>query len=130
MTDVDIENAHNIFHVQILQHNQYQGSFIGLMDYCDNRDTWRKMITDAYDLKNNETVRNKKANPKEISKDLIIRVLYEGSVAKWKKAWSITQGTLPTKELKAIHTYICEMNPELFAFCKQNNIAKCKNYNH
>ena len=130
MTDVDIENAHNIFLVQILQHNQYQGSFIGLMDYCDNRDTWRKMITDAYDLKNNETVRNKKANPKEISKDLIFRVLYEGSVAKWKKAWSITQGTLPTKELKAIHTYICEMNPELFAFCKQNNIAKCKNYNH
>ena len=136
MTDVDIENAHNVFLVQILQHNQYQGSFVGLMDYCDNREVWRKEIADAYDLTNNEKVLENEATPKEISKDLIIRVLYGGSVAKWKKKWNITEGTLPTKvshlqkELKAIHAYICEKNPELYEFCKKNNIAKGKDYNH
>ena len=39
-------------------------------------------------LKNNQLI-NDYASPKEIAKNLIIRILYGGDVDKWMKAWEI-----------------------------------------
>ena len=140
MTDVDIENAHNVILVQILQNNNYPKSYVNLQHYCDHREEWRTEIQTAFHLNDNEHVKStdpqKKATPKEIAKDLILRILYGGGITKWKEAWNITQGSLPSKvielekEIASIHSYICDNNPALFDLCKQNNLAKGKDYNH
>ena len=141
MRDIDIENAHNQLLVQLLKHNEYQGEYDMLMDYCDNRDDWRNEIMNAYDLKNNKYAKKQPtdtsyASPKEIAKNLIIRILYGGNVNEWIKAYDIKGGDCPTNiqslvtQLKNIQIWVCKNNPELYELCKKKNLEKKKNYNH
>lgn len=141
MRDIDIENAHNQFLVQILAYNKYDGEYDMLIDYCDKRDKWRTEIINAWDLKNNKYAKLKPteksyATPKEIAKNLVIRLLYGGSVDKWLNAWGIEGGTCPSKiqvlvtQISQIQLWICENNPDLYELCKKKNNEKKKDYNH
>ena len=106
MRDVDIENAHVIMFLQILKANTYQHDLSNLEDYCSNRESWREAIKIAFKLDENKYVKTEndkeKATPKEIAKDLIIRIMYGGSLSKWKKDWEIKEGETPTKVVNLI----------------------------
>ena len=141
MRDVDIENAHNQLLTQILAHNEYEGEYDMLNDYCDNRDAWRNDIINAWDLKNNKYAKLKPtdksyASPKEIAKNLIIRILYGGGLNRWLNAWDIKEGSCPsnihilTAQVSKIQRWICDNNPDLYALCKKKNKEKKKDYNH
>ena len=135
MRDVDIENAHPVLLLQILKHNNYD-NITELEDYCNNREIWRTSIKEAYDLENNHYVKvggdNGKATPKEIAKDLIIRILYGGTLNRWKTEWKINNGICPPKvvkiinDIKNIQEWVCEKNPELFDKCVKVNNDKLK----
>jgi len=141
MRDVDIENAHNQFLVQILRHNKYDGEYDMLIDYCENRENWREDIIIAWNLQNSKYSTlpcsdQSHAKPKEIAKNLIIRILYGGELEQWLKAWDINHGSCPPKiellitQMTKIHKWICLNNPDLFEFCKENNLKMKKDYNH
>ncbi len=141
LRDIDIENCHNVILYQILMHNEYKGEYDMLIDYCNNREKWREEIITAYDLENNKfsklpTTDKRFKKPKELAKNLIIRILYGGGLDKWKEAWNVKDAPTPTKvskiirESKQIQKWVCANNPELFTKCKANNIKKGKDYNH
>ncbi len=140
MRDVDIENAHVIMFLQILKANNYQHDLINLEDYCSNRESWREAIKIAFKLDENKYVKTEndkeKATPKEIAKDLIIRIMYGGSLSKWKKDWEIKEGETPTKvvnlikDIKKMQRWVCDNNPQLYEKCKENNMSIGKDYNH
>lgn len=135
MRDVDIENAHPVLLLQILKHHNYE-NITELDDYCNNREEWRTIIKEAYDLENNYFVKvggdDGKSTTKEIAKDLIIRIMYGGTLNKWKTSWKITTGTCPPKvvklinDIKNIQLWVCEKNPDLFNKCVKVNDDKIK----
>ena len=142
LRDIDIENAHNRFYEQILAHNKYEGEYDMLIDHNENREKWREEIITHFNLENNkfcklETTDKRYKKPKELAKNLIIRILYGGGIDKWKKAFEIPEDTpTPTKVQKLINQtskiqkWVCDNNPELFKKCKESNLKKGKNYNH
>ena len=141
LRDIDIENAHNRFLQQVLKHNDYQGEYDMLIDHNENREKWREEIIIAYDLENNKfaklpTTDKRYKKPKELAKNLIIRILYGGGLEKWKAQFEVKDAPTPTKVSKLIYqTYkiqkwVCYHNPELFEKCKENNKKKKKDYNH
>jgi phage/plasmid-associated DNA primase len=142
LRDVDIENCHNRFLQDILTHNDYKGEFDMLIDHNENREKWREEIITAYNLENNTfcklpTTDKRYKKPKELAKNLIIRILYGGGLKKWKTAWEVPKD-IPTpkkvekliSQTKKIQKWVCYHNPELFEKCKANNIKKGKDYNH
>jgi len=136
MVDVDIENAHLIILLQVLEKNQYEGSYNMVYDYVNNRQKWIDNIATSYKLLDRDDVKKDIKKKKKIGKNLILRITYGGSIKEWRDAWNITTGTDPTEvqklcvEVKGIFKYIREANPELFEFCKAKNIEKKKDYNH
>lgn len=142
LRDIDIENAHNRFLQQILTHNDFKGEYDMLIDHNENREKWREEIITAYNLENNKfaklpTEDKNYKKPKELAKNLIIRILYGGGLKKWKTAFEIPED-IPTpkkvakliSQVYAIQKWVCYHNPELFTKCKANNIKKGKDYNH
>ena len=142
LRDLDVENAHNRLLQQILTHNDYKGDFDMLIDHNENREKWREEIITAYDLENNkfakfEPTDKRYKKPKELAKNLIIRILYGGGLDRWKEAWNIPED-IPTPKKVAklisqvgnIQKWVCYHNQELFKKCKANNIKKGKDYNH
>ena len=142
LRDIDIENAHNRFLQQILTHNDFKGEYDMLIDHNENREKWREEIITAYNLENNKfaklpTEDKRYKKPKELAKNLIIRILYGGGLKKWKTAFEIPED-IPTpkkvakliSQVYAIQKWVCYHNPELFTKCKANNIKKGKDYNH
>ena len=142
LRDIDIENCHNRFLQQILTHNDFKGEYDMLIDHNENREKWREEIITAYNLENNKfaklpTEDKRYKKPKELAKNLIIRILYGGGLKKWKTAFEIPED-IPTpkkvakliSQVYAIQKWVCYHNPELFTKCKANNIKKGKDYNH
>ena len=142
LRDIDIENCHNRLLEQTLTHNDFKGEYDMLIDHNENREKWREEIITAYNLENNKfaklpTEDKRYKKPKELAKNLIIRILYGGGLKKWKTAWEIPED-IPTpkkvakliSQVSAIQKWICYHNPELFKKCKANNIKKKKDYNH
>jgi phage/plasmid-associated DNA primase len=135
LRDIDIENCHNVILYQILKHNEYKGEYDMLIDYCNNREKWREEIITAYDLENNKfakfpTEDKRYKKPKELAKNLIIRILYGGGLNRWKEAWEVKEAPTPTKvsriirESQKIQKWVCANNPELFKKCKEHNLNK------
>ena len=135
LRDIDIENCHNVVLYQILKHNDYKGEYDMLIDYCNNREKWREEIITAYDLENNkfaklETIDKRYKKPKELAKNLIIRILYGGGLDRWREDWEVKDAPTPTKvsriirESQKIQKWVCANNPELFKKCKESNLQK------
>ena len=81
-----------------------------MIDYCENREEWRNEIIIAWDLKNNKYAKlkptdKKYSSPKEIAKNLIIRILYGGGVDRWLKAWEIESSSCPSN----IHILVAQV---------------------
>ena len=142
LRDIDVENAHNRFLQQILTHNDFKGEYDMLIDHNENREKWREEIITTYHLENNKFAKlpptdKRYKKPKELAKNLIIRILYGGGLVKWKTAFEIPED-IPTPKKVAklisqvgnIQKWVCYHNPELFTKCKANNIKKKKDYNH
>lgn len=142
LRDIDIENCHNRLLQQILQHNEYHSEYDMLIDHNENRERWREEIITAYNLENNKfaklpTTDKRYKKPKELAKNLIIRILYGGGIDKWKAQYEVPKDIpTPTKiskltyQIYKIQKWICYNNPDLFKKCKENNIKKGKDYNH
>ena len=52
MVDVDIENAHINLLLQVLKHNEFQGSYSMIEDYVINRQQWIDNIASHYNISN------------------------------------------------------------------------------
>lgn len=142
LRDIDIENCHNRLLQQVLTHNDYKGEFDMLIDHNDNREKWREEIITAYHLENNKFAKlpptdKRYKKPKELAKNLIIRILYGGGIDKWKTAWEVPEEIPAPKNVAKliaqvgnIQKWVCYHNQELFTKCKANNIKKGKDYNH
>ena len=139
MVDIDIENAHIILLLQILIYNNFDGDYDMLEDYVKNRSKWLEEIIDVFKILERKDVKENPKLMKEISKQLIIRILYGGSIEEWLKKWEFDSNFIWNtpccildlqKQIRKIHAYICDANPDLYAYCKQKNIEKHKDYNH
>jgi len=142
MRDIDIECCHPVLLLQVLIHNNYKGSIKYIKDVVENRNKWTDIIAESYklfdhsDVKKEPTHERKLQIVKKLSKTLIIRICYGGSVSEWKKDNFIKEGSMPecvknlVEEVKGIFAFICDSNQDLYKLCKQKNIEKGKDYNH
>ena len=135
MTDIDMENCQPKLLLQILKFNNYKGSFKMLEEYCNNREAFRSIIINAFKLKENKKVKAKEMTEKSMAKQLIIRLMFGGSIAKWKTDNDIKTSFIPKeikgleKEITSIQQFICDSNPEIYEWCESRNLEKGKDYN-
>lgn len=86
--DIDIDNAHPVFMLQLLEYNGYDP--VCLRQYVENREMYFNCLRDAYDLKNHELVIKNYSNFKDIPKNLFIRLMYGGAYEAWLKDFGLS----------------------------------------
>lgn len=141
MTDIDIQNCHPEILNQIVNVNGLDCKY--LSQYCSNRNDFLNDIIDFYTLSDcvyckYQKYHEKYTTPKDIAKNLIIRLLNGGTIDIWMDSYGIElcQSTqLPTisgltTEIKNIQKWICDSNPDLYNLCKDKNESNNKHYNH
>tara|TARA_R100000951_G_scaffold2414_1_gene3799 strand:+ start:1406 stop:4096 length:2691 start_codon:yes stop_codon:yes gene_type:complete len=158
MTDIDIQNCHPELLNQIVNVNGLDCK--NLSHYCSNRTDFLNEIIKFYKLDDcvyckYKTYHEKHTTPKDIAKNLIIRLLNGGTIDIWKDSYGIELPQSPhtnaegivslpaitgckelpiisglTTEIKNIQKWICDSNPDLYKLCKDKNETANKHYNH
>ena len=146
MTDIDIQNCHPEMLNQIVNVNGLNCKY--LSQYCSNRNDFLNDIIDFYTLSDcvyceYQKHHEKYTTPKDIAKNLIIRLLNGGAVKTWMDDYELRKSTQTgrkdsptisglTTEIKNIQKWICDSNPDLYNLCKDKNESnpKKKHSNH
>jgi hypothetical protein len=111
--DVDINNAHPVFLLQLCEENEIDCEY--LQKYVRNRDKYLKQVIDTYGV------------DRDAAKQLFIRLLYFGNFDSWKDDHNIdSEEELPfvhrfSKELKYIGKDIVSANPKLLKQITKTN---------
>lgn len=117
MEDVDIDNCHPVMLEQVMTHNNIACPM--LQSYIKNREKWFNIVREFYKIAEMEIVKANHHLLKDIPKNLFIRILFSGGVAKWKTDHNITVEGTPDalkafeKEIKGLCKIVCDANPEL-----------------
>jgi len=118
--DIDIENAHPVILLQILESNGYKGPTTLLRKYINERDAYLAKIIDIFNIT---------TDARQTAKGLVQRLLYGGCIDSWKKEHNL-EGEIGAEfkkiqqELEQVHDFIASEHRDLL-----RKIQIIKNYN-
>lgn len=127
VVDIDIDNAHPVIMLQILQHNKIKCN--NLKCYVNDRQHYRDTIYNAWNLDQYKDTYSE-GILKDMSKLLMLRIMYGGSIGAWENQFKLKSVDVPIiiaefiAEFKNITNIFTKSNPHLV-----KQIQQKKDYN-
>jgi hypothetical protein len=128
MVDLDIQNAHPVLMVQMLDYHGFKCKY--LKDYVTNRDKWFELVKKHWNI---DSLMNTE-DARDCAKVLFLRIIYGGGYKNWVEEFKLPiKEFIPTElqgfldEFEQIKALFMELNPELTEELRLKKGKECIN---